>query len=187
MRVAVRAFTVSTFVFVAVIRFAYAQEPAPTPESDFWTRETMTGDWGGTRSRWKEKGIELDFKLSNFVQGVVSGGPGEDTEYNGKFEMEWKFDLGKVAGWKYWSCEIKTEFRFSGPVVQTGGINPANTAAITPGADGEFVAVTALNFTRIIPKDLKKGDLYAVSFGRFNMLDLLASYLSAVTIDTVFT
>ncbi len=150
-----------------------ATTPAPDPE-DFWTRETMTGDWGGTRSRWKEKGIELEFKLSNFVQGIASGGLSNDTEYNGKFEMEWKFDLGKVAGWNYWQSEIKTEVRWSGPLLAgTGGINPTNTAVISPQADGETVAITALNFTRLIPVDLKKGNLYAVSFGRFNLLDLI--------------
>jgi porin len=153
---------------------APAPKPAPEPEPDFWTRETMTGDWGGTRSRWKEKGIDLEFKQSNFVQGIASGGLSDDTEYTGKFEMTWKFDLGKVAGWKYWSSEIKTEFRFSGPLLAgVGGINPVNTAAISPAADGESVAITALSFTRIIPIDLKKGDLWAISFGRFNILDLI--------------
>src|SRR5262249_7501018 len=55
----------------------------------------------------------------------------------------------------------------------TGGINFTNTAGITPGASGSVVSVTAVNFTRIIPKDLKKGDMYVVSFGRYNLLDLL--------------
>jgi hypothetical protein len=32
-----------------------ASAPAPTPEPDYWHQEYMTGDWGGTRSRWKEK------------------------------------------------------------------------------------------------------------------------------------
>jgi porin len=193
MNIALRAFSVFTLVFVALIRVTQGQEattspspqepatsnaaaskPAPAIDNDFWTRETLTGDWGGTRSRWKEKGIDLEFKLSNFVQGIASGGLSDDTEYTGKFEMEWKFDLGKVAGWKYWSSEIKTEFRWSGPLLTgTGGINPVNTAAITPGADGEVVAITALNFTRLIPIDLAKGDLWAVSFGRFNLLDLI--------------
>ena len=187
-----RVFAIATVVFIALIRVAYAQEPVaspspqerangapaskpePEPEPDFWTQETMTGDWGGTRSRWKEKGIDLEFKLSNFVQGVASGGLSDDVEFNGKFEMEWTFDLGKIAGWKYWSSEIKTEFRYSGPLLGgTGGINPVNTAVISPAADGESVAITALNFTRLIPIDLKKGDLWAVSFGRYNLLDLI--------------
>lgn len=178
MQVSVRALLPAILISFLSIGVTYGQEPgaSPSPEShsDFFTRETMTGDWGGTRSRWKEKGIELEFKLSNFVQGIASGGLSNDTEYTGKFEMEWKFDLGKVAGWKYWSSEIKTEFRFSGPLVTgTGGLNPVNTAAITPGADGEVVAITALNLTRIIPKDLKKGDMYVLQFGRFNLLDLI--------------
>ena len=151
-----------------------AAAPAPAPEPDFWHRETMTGDWGGTRSRWKEKGIDLEFKLINFYQGIASGGTNDNSEYTGKFETTWKFDLGKVAGWKYWSSEIKAEWRFSGPALTgTGGINIVNTAGIIPAASGSVVSVTAVNFTRIIPKDLQKGDMYVVSFGRYNLLDLV--------------
>jgi len=155
------------------------QEPAnaaatkPTePQPDFWHQETMTGDWGGTRSRWKEKGVELVFKQSSFVQGVASGGLRESSVYNGKFEMWWKFDLAKVAGWKWWSAEIKSEVRFGGPALGgTGTISPVNTAAIVPNASGTSPTISAFNFTRIIPKDLKKGDLFAISFGRYNLLD----------------
>ena len=183
-------------------RISYAQEPTPSPtpvasttervksdaqqaanttatkpaepEPDFWHQETMTGDWGGTRSRWKEKGVELEFKQTNFFQGVASGGVRQDSEYNGKFEMWWKFDLGKVAGWKWWSAEIKSEVRFGGPLLGgTGTISPVNTAAIVPGASGTVVSISAINFTRLIPKDLKKGELFAISFGRYNLLDAI--------------
>ena len=158
-----------------------AQEPAnaavakpATPEPDFWTQETMTGDWGGTRSRWQEKGIELVFKQTSFYQGVASGGIQESSVYNGKFEMWWKFDLAKVAGWKWWTAEIKSEVRFGGPLLGgTGTISPVNTAAIVPSASGTSPTISAVNFTRIIPKDLKKGDLFAISFGRFNLLDAI--------------
>ncbi|HXQ71191.1 MAG TPA: carbohydrate porin [Pyrinomonadaceae bacterium] len=166
-------------VLLAILSVGYGQSPTdppstPAPEPDFWTQQELTGDWGGTRSRWKEKGIELEFKLSNFFQGVASGGLEEGSEYTGKFEYTMKFDLGKVAGWKYWSSEIKAEARWGGPVLGgVGSINPVNTAAITPGAAGEVISVTAVNFTRIIPKDLAKGDLFVVSFGRFNLLDLV--------------
>ena len=153
---------------------AAAAKPSPEPEPDFWHRETMTGDWGGTRSRWKEKGIELEFKQTNFYQGVASGGINENSVYNGKFEMWWKFDLGKVAGWKWWSAEIKSEVRFGGPLLTgTGTINPVNTAALTPAASGTVPTISAFNFTRLIPRDLKKGELFAISFGRYNFLDLV--------------
>lgn len=149
-------------------------KPVPTPGPDFWHQEEMTGDWGGKRSRWKEEGVELEFKLTQFYQGVASGGIQRGSEYNGKFEMTWEFDLGKLAGWKFWSAEIKSEVRFGGPLLGgTGTISPVNTAAIVPGADGTVLSISAVNFTRIIPKDLKKGDLFAVSFGRYNLLDLI--------------
>jgi porin len=144
------------------------------PEPDFWTQETMTGDWGGTRSRWKEKGIELEFKYVGIFQGIASGGLDDRTSLTNKLETTWKFDLGKVAGWKFWSSEIKAEWRFGGPALTgTGGINFVNTAGIGPAASGSVVSVTAVNFTRIIPRDLKKGDVWVVAFGRFNLLDLL--------------
>ena len=155
-----------------------SSSPATTkpaaPEPDFWTQETMTGDWGGTRSRWKEKGVELEFEYVGIVQGIASGGTNDQITLTNKLETTWKFDLGKVAGWKFWSSEIKAEWRFGGPAVTgTGGINFGNTAGMTPAPSGSVVSVTAVNFTRIIPKDMKKGDLYVVAFGRFNLLDLI--------------
>lgn len=149
-------------------------EPEPAPAHDFWHRETLTGDWGGARSSWKEKGIDLEFKYVGIFQSIVSGGTSEKSSLTNKLETTWKFDLGKVAGWKFWSSEIKAEWRFGGPALTgTGGINFSNTSGIIPGASGSVVSVTAVNFTRIIPKDLKKGDFYVVSFGRYNLLDLL--------------
>jgi carbohydrate-selective porin OprB len=95
---------------------ATATKPA-APEPDFWTQETMTGDWGGTRSRWKEKGVELEFEYVGIVQGIASGGTNDQTTFTNKLETKWKFDLGKVAGWKFWSSEIKAEWRFGGPAI----------------------------------------------------------------------
>lgn len=147
--------------------------PAPTPEPDLWHQETMTGDWGGNRSRFKEEGLEMEFSLTQFYQGVAAGGIRRGSEYTGIFKTDFKFDLGKLAGWKFWSAQLQSETRFGGPVLGgTGTINPVNTAAIVPGANGAVVSVTAVNFTRLIPKNLAKGDLFVVSFGRYNLLDL---------------
>ena len=150
------------------------QSTAPTPEPDFWTQEELTGDWGGTRKRWKDKGVELEFKLNQFYQGVASGGIETGSEYNGKFATGFKFDFGKLAGWQFWSAEISTETRFGGPLLGgTGTISPVNTAVIVPGADGTVFSVTAVNATKLFPIDLKKGNLFAVSVGRYNLLDLI--------------
>lgn len=178
MRMITRSSLIAPVLIVFISSFlAYGQSPSapdPAPEPDFWHQETMTGDWGGARSRWKEKGIELEFKYVGIFQSIASGGVDDKSSLTNKLETTWKFDLAKVAGWKYWSSEIKAEWRFGGPALTgTGGINFTNTAGVIPAASGSAVSVTAVNFTRIIPKDLKKGDLWVVSFGRYNLLDIL--------------
>ena len=153
---------------------APAAKPAPAPEPDFWNQEELTGNWGGTRSEWKDKGFEVEISLTQFYQGVASGGIRTGSEYNGTFQTEFKFDFGKLAGWKFWLAEIKTETRFGGPLLGgTGSINPVNTAAIIPGADGTLFSVTAVNLTKLFPINLQEGKLFALSFGRYNLVDLL--------------
>jgi len=153
---------------------AAAAKPAAAPEPDFWRREEMTGDWGGTRTKWKEKGFEMEISLTQFYQGVASGGIRTSSEYNGTFQTLFKVDFGKMFGWKFWSAEIKTETRFGGPLVGgTGSINPVNTSAIIPGADGTVFSVTVVNITKLFPINLQEGKLIALSFGRYNLVDLL--------------
>jgi len=154
---------------------ATAANPAPAPEPDLWHQEEMTGTWGGYRSKWKDKGFTMELSLTQFFQGVASGGTDEGrTEYNGTFQTLFKFDFGKMFGWKFWSADIKTETRFGGPLLGgTGTINPVNTAAIIPGANNTIFSVTAVNITKLFPINLQEGKLFALSFGRFNLLDTL--------------
>jgi porin len=167
------AVSLAVVVVTAAARLQ-AQEPPPAPPSAPAARETLTGDWDGARDRWKNKGVELDSSLTQFYQGVASGGTDTGSEYNGTAQAKLSFDFGKIAGWNFWSAEVKTEVRFGGPLLGgTGTINPTNTAAIIPGADGTVLSVSAVNVTKLFPIDLKAGKLFAVSFGRYNLVDLL--------------
>jgi hypothetical protein len=42
-----------------------------------------------------------------------------------------------------------------------------------PAADGSVFSLTAVNVTKLFPVNLKEGKLVALSFGRYNLLDLL--------------
>jgi hypothetical protein len=157
-----------------------AAAAAPAPQAGFWNQDSMTGDWGGTRSRWKDKGIELDFMLTQFAQGVAAGGLHQGSVYNGKIQTVFKFDLGKLADWENWSAEVRTETRFGGPLLLgTGTISPVNTAAIIPAAAGTVFSITSLNITKLIPIDPNKGDLIALSAGRYNLVDLVDEHFFA--------
>ena len=120
-----RAFVVST-VFVAALAQAviFGQEPAQAgvakpvePAPDFLHQNELTGDWNGRRTRWKDKGVELASSLTQFYQGVASGGIETGSEYNGTAQATLTFDLGKLVGWNYWSAEVKAETRFGGPLL----------------------------------------------------------------------
>jgi porin len=157
------------------------------PTDDLWHRSELTDDWGGTRSRWKEHGLEMTFTLAGFVQGTAAGGLRRDTEWNGKWESEFDLDFEKLWGWKNWSGVIKAEYRFGGPVLGgTGAINTVNTDVIVPASQGSVFAVTAVNFTRNFEINSKKGELIAVSFGRFNTLDIQEKFFGGAGLDKFF-
>ena len=161
--------------------------PAPSPDSNIWHQETMSGDWGGTRTRWKEHGLEMQFNVAGFVQGTASGGVKRETEWNGKFESRISVDFEKLWGWKHWSAETKVEYRFGGPALTgTGAINSVNTYVIVPAAQGSVFAITALNFTRTFPLNPKKGDEIAISFGRYNTLDIQEKFFGGAGLDKFF-
>jgi porin len=156
----------------AAAQAAGGQPPAPVP--GILHRDSLTGDWNGARTTWKNKGVDLASSLTQFYQGVSSGGTGTSSEYNGTAQAKLNFDLGKLAGWNYWSAEIKAEMRFGGPLVtSTGTISPVNTAAIIPGGDDTVFALTAVNVTRLFPVNLKEGKLVVLSLGRYNLVDLI--------------
>ena len=78
---------------------AYAQEKAPSYSGDFLTRSTMTGDWGGTRSRLAEKGITFDLSLTQTQMGVLSGRLRSTSEYGGRGDFYMDVDTGKAGLW----------------------------------------------------------------------------------------
>jgi porin len=153
---------------------ARAAKPVDANRPGLVHQESLTGDWKGVRTRWKDRGVQLESSLTQFYQGVASGGTDDQSEYMGTATAELEFDLGKLAGWNHWLAEIKAEMRFGGPLItSTGTISPVNTAAIIPDSDGTVFSVSAVNFTKLFPINLKEGKLWALSFGRYNFVDLL--------------
>lgn len=162
------------FALLLPVTSLHAAEPSASSmaASDLMHREQLSGDWGGTRSAWNEQGVELDFALTQFYQGVADGGVRNDSEYNGVFVTDAKLDLGKLAGWKFWQVDFQTQTRFGGPLLGgTGTISPVNTAAIIPGTDDTVFAITALTVTKLIPIDLEQGNVLAIAAGRVNLID----------------
>lgn len=69
-------------------------------ESDLWTRDTMTGDWGGLRTRMADHGLTVGLTEISEMLGNVSGGQRQGFDYMGRTELAVDLDLEKIAGWQ---------------------------------------------------------------------------------------
>jgi porin len=76
---------------------APAQEKAVPPS--IWQQPTLTGDWGGTRTALKDKGIEIILDYTNEIFAVASGGLRRQASYEGQWHLAENTDLEKLIGW----------------------------------------------------------------------------------------
>jgi len=89
--------------------------PAPTPSATSgksWLEwDKATGDWGGMRTKWEDKGIDLDARLTDDYTHVFEGGADSHEEHNRYWlDIRATLDLKKLAkvpcgGWLkigYW-------------------------------------------------------------------------------------
>ncbi len=82
-----------------------AEDAKPAPEQtvkeqfeDVWTRDKLTGDWGGWRTDVLDHGIDIDLRLSQYYQGVTSGGVDTNSEYGGTMDYRVHIDTSKPLG-----------------------------------------------------------------------------------------
>jgi porin len=95
-------------VFLGWASCAAAQDAPAAPIIDqpqsphaggFWERDVLTGDWGGLRSEWESRGVQLGINYLGEVLGNPAGGMRRGAIYEGRLEMLLNLDLEKIAGW----------------------------------------------------------------------------------------
>jgi porin len=150
-----KAFVASVIVLLGLFAGtqADAEEPAGAhPYSgDFFTRSTLTGDWGGVRNDWAAKGITFDATLTQIEQGVVSGGKNGSWEYGGRGDVTGHLDTQKLGLWPGGFLTAELEGNWSNSVNgKTGAIAPVNTNQLFPLPTGDNVALPALNVAQFL-------------------------------------
>lgn len=73
--------------------------PVLAQDAPDWQRDTLSGDWGGARSAWYERGLHLELSYKLDVAHVASGGQARGSRAVGLGEAKLAVDAEKLAGW----------------------------------------------------------------------------------------
>lgn len=130
---------------------------------------SLTGDWGGLRSSLAENGIIYQGYLTQFYQGVASGGNEQQFRYGGKSEGFFTFLGDKLGLWQGLIVSMHTETRFGQDSnFDAVGFSPVNTNMLWPSLD-QTTAITNFTVTQMLSEE------WAVTAGKMNTLDLFNS------------
>jgi porin len=114
---------------------AHATEAHETPNysGDWRTREYLSGDWNGQRTKLAEQGLTFDLSWTQVTQGVVDGGRRRDWDYGGNFDFLATADLGKLGLIEGGTLTFRGESRYGETVNDdTGAFTPVNTRGYFP-------------------------------------------------------
>ena len=118
---------------------------------DFWSRSTLTGDWGGLRSEVAAKGVTLDMTITQVGQGVVGGGKNGAWEYGGRGDLILNLDSGKLGLWSGGFFNFEMEGNWASSVnPKTGALMAVNSNQQYPLPPGYIFGVPAWNFTQYL-------------------------------------
>jgi porin len=132
---------------------AVAEEAAADPNysGDFWSRSTMTGDWGGMRNEWAKKGVTVDMSLTQTEMSVVSGGKNHDWEYSGRGNVTINVDTQKLGLWPGGFLTVEVEGNYNRSInLDTGALSPVNTNQLFPMPGDEGLNIPAVTFMQFL-------------------------------------
>ena len=136
-----------------------SQQPAIPPFG-------ITGDWFGARDALFDAGIDLRTNLSQFYQGVTSGGLRQTFPYGLKFDYFGTIEGEKLVGWEGLFVNLHGESRFGQSVNRdVGSLVPANFALEFPKPAGSASALTNMQIEQFLGPD------FVVTFGKLNAAD----------------
>ncbi len=161
--------------------------PVPDYSGDLRTRPALTGDWGGLRQQWAEKGVTFRFNWYQAVQGIVDGGSDNRWAYGTNLDLYADLDLDRMGVIPGGLVAFRAQSRFGESVNgNTGLLLPVNTYSSFPFTDppDENVpfSITELNYTQFLSEQfallvgkittMKNANEFAGGEGRTQFMNL---------------
>jgi porin len=177
---AVAALMAAGFPHLALAQDSTASADAKPATEDMWTRDQLTGDWGGLRSDLTKYGIDIDLRLSQYWQGVTSGGRDEHDEYGGTMDYQVNLDGPKLFGsWEGFSVNIHARTRWGDDInAEAGELVIPNTGLLMP-APGNYhdTDITGFIASQYLPFN---GGLANVTLGKLDVIDTVNLFFPEV-------
>jgi carbohydrate-selective porin OprB len=149
-------------------------DTAPQAEETIWNRDKLTGDWRGSRTKLSEKGVDFDFRLSQYYQGVTSGGANPNTsEYGGTLDYRLNIDAGKLFGATGWGFNLHARTRFGQDITGAVGDFTLENAGMLMPSPGDYHGTDITRATVGYTFPLKSGRLGNIMGGKFDVIDLV--------------
>jgi porin len=129
-------------------------------------RLKLTGDWFGVRDQWADGGVTLNTNLTQFFQGVASGGKEQTSAYGGKLDYYLNIDGDKSGFCDGFLFSIHAETRYGEDInLSTGMLTFANFNMAFPKAGEDVTGVTRF----LVSQSLS--DEFVIFAGKINTLD----------------
>lgn len=126
-----------------------------TTGGDWCTSPYLLGNWNGTRSSLADEGITFDASVTQYYQGVTSGGRRREFQYSGHGEYILDADFGKLGIQDGLLMKIRAEHRFGTPINEAAGVllSPAMLSTF-PDPLTEDLVITELLFTQFLSENV---------------------------------
>jgi porin len=131
------------------------------------TREQLFGDWHGVRPALAGHGIIADLQLTQFYQGVSSGGVEQRDAYGGKVDYMFTISSEPLGLWKGLTTILHAETRFGEAIVgEAGDLATPNTNMLYPLPGQNDTAITGLLFLQALNErfSLVAGKIHTIDF-----------------------
>jgi porin len=186
MKTITRNLLFATLLLGAFVQTTQAQTSTPAEEKDsaseksIWTRDKLTGDWGGLRSDLITHGVSVDLRLTQVVQEVTSGGAKRGGQYGGLMDYIVNIDGKKAGLWDGVTFNMHATTRWGEDISSyTGPLALATTPLLYPlPGDYNGTDITGLAAYQAFPFFGGVGQAF---FGMLNVIDLVDGLLPQTT------
>lgn len=154
----------------------------PPPAADnIWTRDTLTGEWCGLRPDLEKHGIDIDLRLSQYFQGVSSGGAGTGFEYGGTMDYRLNVDAEKLFGAKGLSFNMHARTRYGNDINSRAGALILPNAGMMMPAPGDYngTNITGATATYMFPFFAEREGV--ITLGMLDVIDTLTGFFPNIS------